>query len=354
MNSAIATDSLYPLPTRGEEGNAKRPYSNTGERSTVHERQRVGEAQISTEKAQIAFIDFLTIVFPARDIFRFDKYLDLEDFAQAIDHYFLSNINLSYNADTKGGRNGYKHHWKIEYKAKDKLPIEVGFFCFGGNNDTICITLTGSACKTIGQEGFAFIRDFIEELKGHITRIDLAHDCLYGEVNLSQVREWYDAGTFRSSSRGKYPNCQFIDDCGSGKGCTLYVGSRESGKYFRAYEKGKQLGDSSSDWVRLELELHNKKRGIPYEILDKISEYLSGAYQCLEYLHSEQSRILTEQKSEQITFEHLEHYCKQAYGRFVEVMLQVYDGCPDVVVEQLRRDDALPQRLIPASIPIRE
>jgi DNA relaxase NicK len=339
----------YPLPSSRDKQKPVYPYSNTGERSTEEEL-----VQASTEKAQIAFIDFLTVVIPARDIFRFDKFSGLDDFAHAIQHYFLECLGFNYDADMKAGRNGYKNHWKILVKTHDKKLETVGFFAFGGNNDTICITLTGVACQTIDQAGFSFIRSFIEELKGKITRIDLAHDCLEGEVNLKTVREWYDTGLFRSSSRGKYPDCQFIDDCGSGKGCTLYVGSRESGKYFRAYEKGKQLGDKTSPWVRLELEILSKKRGIPYEILDNVSRYLAGGYNCLEYLSKEQSKIKTLQKSEQISYHHLETYAKQSYGRFIDVMLQVYDGCPELVVEQLRRDDALPSRLIPASIPVRQ
>jgi len=355
MNAAIQLlennlNISYPLVTRGDKKGAVYPYSNTGERSTGDE-----QSPASTEKAQLAFIDFLTVTIPSRHKFWYDKFDgSAGDLASVVQYYFLNPLGLVHDHDIKGGRNGYKNHWRIQVKTHDKKLETVGFFAFGGNNDTICISLTGAACQTLNQDSFSFIREFIEELQGKITRIDLAHDCLNGEVDLKTVRHWYDSGLFRASTRGKYPDCQFIDDCGSGKGCTLYVGSRESGKYFRAYEKGKQLGDKTSTWVRLELEILSKKRGIPYEILDKVSEYLSGGYDCLKYLSNEQSKIKTLQKSEQISYHHLEQYAKQSYGRFIDVMLQVYGGCPELVVEQLRRDDALPKRLIPASIPIRQ
>jgi DNA relaxase NicK len=45
------------------------------------------------------------------------------------------------------------------------------------------------------------------------------------------------------------------------------VGKRKNGKLLRVYEKGKQLGDESSPWVRWELELHNRDRVIPWEVL---------------------------------------------------------------------------------------
>jgi len=340
----------YPLPSGGDKQKPVYPYSNTGERSTGG-----ATLQASTENAQLGFIDFLTITFPARDMFRFDKFSGLEDFSHAIQHYFLTALNLKYG-EMEGGKNGYKNHWKIQVKSHKGNMENVGYFAFGGSsqNDTICISLSGAGCQTVDQSGFSFIREFLEELGGKIICIDLAHDCLNGEVTITQVREWYDSGLFRASSRGKYPDCNLYDDCGSNKGCTFNVGSRESGKLFRAYEKGKQLGDKTSNWVRLELEILSKKRGIPYEILDKVTEYLAGGYECLAYLSTEQSRIATLQKTEQISYDHLEKYAKQAYGRFIDVMLQVYEGCPELVVEQLRRDDALPARLIPASIPIKQ
>jgi len=355
MNQALKLyknqfDISYPLPSRGEEKNSTvDPYSNTGERST-------GERKTPnlTEESKTAFIDFLTIVVPARDMFRFDKFSGLEDFSHALEYYFLKPLGFKYDDNMKGGRNGYKNHWKILVKTSTGTAETVGFFAFGGNNDTICITLTGAACQCIDSEGYTFIKNFIQELGGKISRIDLTHDCLDGEVDIEQVRNWYESGLFRSNARGKYPNAQFIDDLGSGKGCTFYVGSRESGKYFRAYEKGKQLGDANSKWVRLELEILANKRGIPYEILEKQSEYLAGGYECLSYLNIEQSKIATQQKTEQICYDHLEQYAKQSYGRFIEVMLMAWGGCPELVVERLRRDDALPARLIPASIPIKQ
>jgi hypothetical protein len=360
MNTATAlytrvANISYPLPIRGDNKRPS-PYSNTGERYTK------GWSQSGLNSKNTAFIDYLTIVLPVRELKRIDPFQSLEEFSGVIAHYLLKPLGFTHS-DIKGGRNGYKNHWKIlsksskktiDKKGKEMQPPEVGFFCFGGNNDTICISFTGLGCQSIGQDGFTMIRETLEDTKGHITRVDLTHDCLLGEVSLDCVRSWYESGLFRSSTRGKYPNAQIIDDMGSGKGSSFYVGSRESGKYFRAYEKGKQLGDKNSKWVRLELEILNKKRAIPYEILDKVGEYLSGGYKCLTFLNTEQSRIETLQKTDQISYEHLEHYAKQSYGRFIDVMLYVYGGCPELVVEQLRRDDALPARLIPASIQVKQ
>lgn len=327
------------------------PYSNTGERSDTSRSKR------SVEK--LAFIDFLTFTFPVYKMKALKAYIDMEDFAHQLSKYFLHDFGLTYDENMRGGRNGYQHHWKILLSNKTSSGIrnqftEVGYFAFGGNNDTVCISLSGSGCSSIGSHGFSLIREFLEDVTGKITRIDLAHDCHNGEVTLDDVCTWYDAGLFRANSRGKYPNMQLISDCGSNKGSTIYVGSRESGKMFRAYEKGKHLGDKKSSWVRLELELHSTKRGIPYEILDKVGAYLAGAYECMAFVSASQNRIQTTQKAHEISFNHLQEYCKQSYGRFIEVMLSVYDGCPATVIDLLRRSDALPARLAPHSIPVRE
>ena len=57
-----------------------------------------------------------------------------------------------------------------------------------------------------------------------------------------------------------------------------------NGKMLRIYEKGKQLGDSESPWVRVEAELRNKSRVIPWDALTRPGSYLAGAYPCLAYL----------------------------------------------------------------------
>ncbi len=46
----------------------------------------------------------------------------------------------------------------------------------------------------------------------------------------------------------------------------------------RIYEKGKQLGDPESPWVRWELELHNTDREIPFDVLLQPGRYVAGAY----------------------------------------------------------------------------
>ena len=87
-----------------------------------------------------------------------------------------------------------------------------------------------------------------------ITRVDLAHDDFSAtQVSIERARQWLEDGGFNAS--GRPPAAELIDDLGSNKGKTLYVGHRASGKFLRVYEKGKQFGDQTSPWVRAEVEL---------------------------------------------------------------------------------------------------
>ena len=59
----------------------------------------------------------------------------------------------------------------------------------------------------------------------------------------------------------------------------------------RVYEKGKQLGDTSSPWVRWELELHNRDRIIPWDVLLEPGKYLAAAYPCMDWVSAGMMKI---------------------------------------------------------------
>ncbi len=65
-------------------------------------------------------------------------------------------------------------------------------------------------------------------------------------------------------------------------GTTLEIGRRVNGKLVRAYEKGRQLGNVDSEWVRVEIQFGNKDRVIPHEIVLKTDHYFVGAHKALE------------------------------------------------------------------------
>ncbi len=117
----------------------------------------------------------------------------------------------------------------------------------------------------------------------------------------------------------------------------------------RIYEKGKQLGDPESPWVRWELELHNTDREIPFDVLLQPGRYVAGAYPATAWVQEEASRIRTIQKTAEIGYAHLKHYASVAYGKLVNVMLEK-EGSAERVVELLWRA-GVPTRLSLPLIP---
>ena len=296
---------------------------------------------VQTWKEQTGLIDYLTFVIPEIEFQPADNSeYDHEMLVDALNKFFVSNLNLVVQPKLRGGKNFYKDSWDIT----DKALNNVGFVAHGGNKETICISISGSGTKFIGSAGFRFIRDWLIRVGGHISRIDIAHDCFQGEKTIEDALNWYKSGVFRSGKNGTLPSAKYLDDFGSGSGRTLYVGNRKSGKLFRVYEKGKQLGDTTSLWTRFELELRSTDRHINPDILLYSGDYLSGSYECLGWISATQSHIKTQSKTAKITFAHLQKHCKQAYGRFLNVMFAVYDT-PEEIVKQIIRDDGFPRRL---------
>lgn len=100
---------------------------------------------------------------------------------------------------------------------------------------------------------------------------------------IAEAKALHAAGGF-NGSHGRLPKPKLLDDFDTGDGKTFYVGQRKNDKLLRVYEKGKQLGDPNSPWVRWELELHNAAYVIhPVTILYP-GLYLAGAYPCLNWI----------------------------------------------------------------------
>src|SRR5690606_4742145 len=121
----------------------------------------------------------------------------------------------------------------------------LGLLGYGGEHQrgTVHLELNAHGCARV--RDWNAVRVWCEAYGVKITRIDLAHDDFSGRtVSVQQAQNWFAEGQFITS--GRAPVARLVDDLGSGRGKTLYVGQRQNGKLCRIYEKGKQLGDPSS------------------------------------------------------------------------------------------------------------
>jgi phage replication initiation protein len=246
--------------------------------------------------------------------------------------------------DTRKGWNGYEHRFEICEAGRD--GVKYGLFAFGGKRQrgTAHISLNAQACARI--KDWNKVSAWGKTVHGKITRLDLAHDDLQGETfTMGNMVEWYSQGKFNAG--GRQPASFLHGDwpvAGSPDGRTMEIGRRINGKMLRIYEKGKQLGDRNSPWVRVELELRGKNRLVPWEAVSEPGKYLAGSYPCLNFLTLRQEKIKTISKAAAISYEDSVTHARSMCGKLVNVMMQENGGDAFEVVNQLKRD-GVPERL---------
>ena len=304
---------------------------------------------------QIAFIDWITVSFHVATINpKFvrtgqddDEYMEMcrsavMDLTPSLMSIFGKKYHIT--KQFQKGRNFYQYSFDI--------GEGLGFVCIGGQRNTVSITVSGNGLS-MAQNGWEFqLFNFLENAqRGKITRIDLAHDDIKGEyLNVYELDKLESAGGFhcggaRSSVRHD-GNWKYKDP--NNQGLTLYVGNRASGKMMRAYEKGKQLGEASSKWTRVEVEYKSADRNIPFDVLLNPSAYFMGAYPCFETLFQFETseKIKTKKKTVEVTLEHSFEVIKKQFGKYFAYFKKVLPL--EEVIERVRHDDEniIPSRLV--------
>ncbi len=259
--------------------------------------------------------------------------------------------------EQKNGLNGYKYSFRM---GTDNANY--GQVAFGGKRqgDTVMIHLYGDGLTAANDNWekclYNWIKAFAPFTK--FTRVDLAHDFVNGEYTPNQaLDDWINGGFTQKHTR---PNSQCIGSDWNNErfpnpnyqrnGKTFYVGSPTSSRLVRVYDKGCEMGDKTSDWVRFELQLRNKDYVIPHEVLLGAGEYLTGAYPVCETLFQEHVNDMQKcervKKSEEITMLHVLKYASQAASPCINMLEQF--GFDDTEIKLLLKGGKfkLPKRLI--------
>jgi phage replication initiation protein len=250
-----------------------------------------------------------------------------------------------------GGR-FYSNSCTMVYTSGSDGCRNLGTVYFGGdsNKNTINFLFTGEACDYLNMHGF--MRKLYVHLGDYdtkLTRVDLAIDFKKGEYTVTDIHDWHRLGYFNTGGRTPdFSDINFI------KGCerTFYVGSRQSAKFFRAYEKGHQLGDMSSKWVRYEMEYKSKNDAVlPLDMLVNCAEYFKSAYPAFEKIDSKflnevdpKFIISTVKEKTKIYLDECVSNVRQAYGRVLNVLASL-GQTPEQILADLSRS-GLPSRLI--------
>lgn len=138
-----------------------------------------------------------------------------------------------YRSATRDGF-GVVHMWNVD---RDEMGHHVIF--------------SGSALRNIFEFSQISQRGLVENAiksGGRITRLDLAKDAQDVPINLWRIWKHIEAGNTEGTAQS---HSVIVNQTG---GITVYVGSRQSEKFIRIYDKANQIGDDTKEWKRFELE----------------------------------------------------------------------------------------------------
>lgn len=256
--------------------------------------------------------------------------------------------SIELETDIRGLRNFYANHVRF----KDAC----GYIAFGGNNtyvdkegaevsarERLTVHLTGEGCRRVFDFHYLYEQIFaLSDYSPVITRLDIAFDDHQGSRGIEFCKGLYESGAFVSS--GRPPKARFLDDMGSGEGCTFYVGKKQNGKELCVYEKGKQLGEAGSDWVRWEGRIYAQDRVIPLDALITFEVYLVGMYPALGFMGKVAKKIQTSKKKAEIQLEHLKKHARIAYGPLI-YFLRARGLRDDQIINELINTGSFPARL---------
>lgn len=236
------------------------------------------------------------------EVFSFIGYDLLDRICRGAIDQFVTRFNHSINSagnewtmrENPCGKFGYKYSGDLLVNG-----IHGGVVAWGAKNGGCYVSISGSAMAYIDLKA---LYEMLVQMRGiALTRVDLAVDYYQGEYTCDDAFDLWKQGGFKAS-RGKAPKVSWVmsggeydreqDSVEYTSGRTLYVGDRKNGKCIRIYEKGLQLKDEEHpNWVRWEVQLGNKGRIIPLEIIVQPSKFFKGSYPCLESMCKEEEEV---------------------------------------------------------------
>ena len=232
-------------------------------------------------------------------------------------HAIAPGSGLLLDGQVRGFRNFYERHMRILTPGGQT----VGFVAMGGDRQrgTFCVELTGEGCAHV--KAWVHTREVLEGWAAKLSRVDCAHDDREGRFTLDDVQRWHDEGRFITRGRPPAIGYSGFDD---GSGQTIYVGKNKAHQQLCVYEKGKQLGDPASKWLRFEARFAAKYREIPYDILERPWEYITGHYPALSWISQVSTRMETAVAKAAACWTASIRHAKRQYGAVVNAIFKVF------------------------------
>lgn len=318
---------------------------DTGLKQVLVRRPSVGERCI---------VDWLNITIRVDDlmtIFGLTKTPSMTDQEDNVINFLSGQLfsitGFAIDNENVAGRNFYDRSFNLNNNT--------GFVAIGGQRNTLMISLNGQGCTyaLLGWEKRLF--EFLDKLQSAtITRIDLAHDMLTPSVGIEAFDTIHSKGGFNKG--GRNPDIEYRGNWKkpNQRGRTLYVGSRQSSRYCRIYEKGKALGDPNSPWLRVEVEFKSRDIVIPLDVLLNPTDYFVASYPCFDFIEQGryERRFIVRDKAELISFGAAIELVKTQYGRYLHLFRECFND-DSALLDRLTdiSDKSLPARLDYLTIP---
>lgn len=312
------------------------------------------------------FIDQLTFVFSVESFIENclgidSKELSSRDIAiynfivHQIFTYLKAIFGFSSYQKRDRGLNRYQHSYSIG--ASDNELVNYGTICIGGNNDTCCIVITGMGCNVANNDWELRLHNFAQQLGSsfRISRIDVTRDFFQGEYTVDDAERDYLEGGYTLSKVTPICDKQGADwfNNNTNSGRTFYIGSRKnSSRLVRVYEKGKQLGDPDSCWVRLEVCYRRRDLVLPIDMLINptayVSEYLA-IRKALFSLSDKPKSIDVKSKKLQLSFERAKIIYARQSGRWINFLIKLGRTSDEIIKELTKhlKPDQIPKRFDP-------
>lgn len=259
-----------------------------------------------------------------------------------LNHVCKDLFGFGIDRQLKNGQNYYERAYALEN--------DCGMICIGGQNGTVMISLSGTGCTLANYGWEADLHAWLSlyAVRPKITRIDYAFDDLEGDlISVDWADEIDTVGGFQCG--GRPPSVEYKGNWKrpDGSGRSFYIGKRTSSKYCRFYEKGKQLGDKESTWVRCEVELKAKHFHIPLDALVNASDFFLSCYPCFNVFGDQAKAKKFEliQQSAEISWEKAIAITVHQFGKYIQAFRQFYNDDTHLLDLLKPKKPGLPKRL---------
>ena len=288
------------------------------------------EVPLRRGRADSAFIDYITFTV-SKSTFRdrlaaSNVVFMTEPDDEVYIHYISEVLQEIFGFGIGEKRQGKGKFFYNAYYQLGSSEVNYGTFHIGGQRGTVLIDLSGVGCQAAlnGWEQRLYQFALTAE-RFQISRLDAAIDFFQGEFNTLKALSYYKKGLFDvRGMRPKYKleGTDWFNNDGTGK--TLYIGRRGSSKFCRVYEKGKQLGDVNSDWVRFEIEFRKNDCQIPIDMLINTGQYLAGAYKVGEkFMNAVSKRIESTNLKAETTLNQKIFHGRNQVGKLVRYLFDL-------------------------------